>query len=301
MDYKRFVLSYYKNAVQGIHVQRIRCTEEARKPHSHSYYQIYYVLRGRLLHSTSHGDAALSEGNLFILPPGEVHSIRAPLETEVYTFSFMPDIFGAVSDQNRFAASFLNALPTVHALFAKAEISEADSLLIGDLLDKIYFEFSDKRLGFGEIIRAYALALITVLAGSYADRMPHEAGEDETAARIAHCAAYIEENFSDAIAVSDMAEACAMSQSFFSKAFLAHTGQTFHKYLQGCRIRAAIRYMEKGYKITGIYGLVGYNDFSTFYRNFKKITGCAPRAYVTVGREGKRKKINGFAKPPSAI
>jgi AraC-like DNA-binding protein len=288
MDYKRFVLSYYKNAVQGIHVQRIACTEEARKPHNHSYYQLYYVLQGSLLHSTAHGEAALSAGDLFLIPPGEVHSIRASEEAEVYTVSFMPDIFGEVSDQNRFAASFLKALPSVHALFSKAEISEESSMLIRDLLDKIYLEFSEERLGFGEVIRAYVLALVTVLARSYADRMPRETGEDETAARIAHCAAYIEENFSGQITVSEMAKACAMSQSFFCKAFLAHTGQMFHKYLHGCRIRAAIRYMEKGYKITGIYGLVGYNDFSTFYRNFKKITGCAPKQYVSSGARARK-------------
>ena len=37
--------------------------------------------------------------------------------------------------------------------------------------------------------------------------------------------------------------------------------------------------IKKGYKITAIYGLCGYNDFSTFYRNFKKIMGVSPDIY----------------------
>mgnify|MGYP003290739401 CR=1 FL=1 len=32
----------------------------------------------------------------------------------------------------------------------------------------------------------------------------------------------------------------------------------------------ACEYISKGYKLTSLYTYVGYNDFSTFYRNFKK-------------------------------
>ena len=283
MDYKRFVLSYYKNAIQGIHIQRVACTEEAQKPHSHSYYQIYYVLRGSLLHSTAHGEAELFAGDMFLIPPAEVHCIRSPRDTEIYTFSFMPDIFGEAGDSNRFALGFLRSLPSERALFAKAEISKEDSKQARELLDKIYLEFSEKKLGFGEAIRAYALVLITILARSRAGEIPPEAVADETAARIGHCAKYMEANFSEEISLTEMAAACAMSKSFFCKSFLSHTGMTFHRYLQGCRIRAALKYMEKGYKITAIYGLCGYGDFSTFYRNFKKITGCSPKAYFSSG------------------
>ena len=283
MDYKRFVLSYYKNAIQGIHIQRIACTEEAQKPHSHSYFQIYYVLKGSLLHSTAQAEAHLSAGDMFLIPPSAVHCIRSPRDTEIYTFSFMPDIFGEAGDSNRVALGFLRSLPSEHALFAKADVSREDSEQAKALLDKIYLEFSEKKLGFGEAIRAYALLLITILARSHAGAIPPEAVADETAARIEHCAKYMDANFSEEISLSEMAAACAMSKSFFCKSFLAHTGMTFHRYLQGCRIRAALKYMEKGYKITAIYGLCGYSDFSTFYRNFKKITGCSPKAYFSSG------------------
>ena len=89
MDYKKFVLSYYKNAMQGVHIQRIQHSEEAKKPHSHDYFQLYYVLGGSLLHSTAYGEATLSAGDTFFVPPGEMHHIDRTENMELFTFSFM--------------------------------------------------------------------------------------------------------------------------------------------------------------------------------------------------------------------
>ena len=286
MDYKRFVLSYYKNAISGVHIQRITASEEAQKPHSHNYFQIYYVLRGSLLHSTEYGEAELFPGDTFLLAPGEVHHISRTTDMELYTFSFMQDIFGDVGEMNRFAVNFLRSHKGDLDPSARANVSAEDSARIRDLLDKIYEEFSMQRLGFGEVVRAYALALISVFARNLCDRIGAQRISDESSERLSHCVEYIDSNFSDQIDLDEIARACAMSKSFFCKSFLSHTGMTFHKYLNTCRIRAAIRYIEKGYKITGIWGLCGYNDFSTFYRNFKRITGCSPKQYFEEGRPG---------------
>lgn len=53
----------------------------------------------------------------------------------------------------------------------------------------------------------------------------------------------------------------------------------FNNYLNICRVKKATEYIKDGYKITAIYGLCGYTDFSTFYRNFKKIMGVTPMEF----------------------
>ena len=44
MDDRNFILSYYRDATEGMHVQCIRRSEEAQKSHTHAYFQVYYVI-----------------------------------------------------------------------------------------------------------------------------------------------------------------------------------------------------------------------------------------------------------------
>ena len=47
MDIKNFVLSYYQNSTKYFHVQKLDTVTEAQKPHTHEYFQIYYIRKMR--------------------------------------------------------------------------------------------------------------------------------------------------------------------------------------------------------------------------------------------------------------
>ncbi len=94
----------------------------------------------------------------------------------------------------------------------------------------------------------------------------------------------MKENFEKEISLDSMVRLSAMSKSNFCSIFYSVTGKTFNHYLNTIRIHKAAEYIKAGYKITAIYGLCGYNDFSTFYRNFKKIMGISPKEYAINNR-----------------
>lgn len=87
---------------------------------------------------------------------------------------------------------------------------------------------------------------------------------------------YINENYTDDLSLKEICKRNAMSKNSFCKLFGAMTGTSFKNHLNFCSIQGAIKYIKQGYNISVIYGLVGYNDFTTFYRNFKRIIGCSP-------------------------
>ena len=68
MDVKRFFLSNY-GADENFYITKITEPKAALNPHRHGYYQIYYLLSGRLVHHLEDTEAVMSEGELFILPP----------------------------------------------------------------------------------------------------------------------------------------------------------------------------------------------------------------------------------------
>ena len=107
MDIKNFVLSYYKNSTNEFHVQKVEKAVEAQKPHTHEYFQIYYIIKGSLVHFVEQDSSILLQGNMFIVPPGILHYIKPNDDTVFYSLSFLPEFVEKQADDNRLVKEFL--------------------------------------------------------------------------------------------------------------------------------------------------------------------------------------------------
>ena len=284
MKKKNFDIDYYKNAESGIHVQCIENSVEASKPHTHNYYQIYYISKGTLCHVTESGSLRLSRGDMFIIPPGRSHYIENVEDALFYTFSFTMDSlrqFGGIST----ALLFLKNLEN-EEVKTRVQINDDELLLVEGIMEKMHREFSQKRLGYEDVLHSYAVILLTVFARNYYKTSDSFPKASDNRSLILYSIEYINSNYANDLSFEEMCLRSAMSKSSFCKLFAAMTGMSFKSYLNACRIQGAIKYIRQGYNISVIYGLVGYNDFTTFYRNFKKIMGCSPMSYKQCAGEG---------------
>ncbi len=283
MDIKNFVLSYYKNSSPDFHIHKVEESVEAQKPHKHEYFQIYYITKGSLTHIVENKASCLSHGDMFILPPKTIHYIIPDKEAVFYSFSFMSDFLGEPTTANRIAINFLRSLKNDKSKEIRSKISSnsKDIFYLEGIMEHILKEFNEKPLGYDETIRSYTIILITMLARSYFDNNKDSLTDyfENNRLFVMHCVEYIENNFTDNISLEEMSKRCAMSKGNFCSLFYKLTGYSFNNYLNLCRIKKATEYINQGYKITAVYGLCGYNDFSTFYRNFKKIMGISPKQY----------------------
>ena len=276
---KHFILSYYKNADSGFYIQRITNSAEAQKTHSHEYYQIYYILQGSLTHITEHGASKLIKGDAFILPPNCRHSIEEVKNAVFYTLSFTKESLETDKKSQLLIFRFFKDLESFDHMHAKIPIKSDQLLLVESLLERLNAEFYEKQIGYGDAMRAYLTLILTVLARAHFENAPLTISDANSRGRIASCVSYIDANLSEPLTLSDMARFCAMSKSEFCKQFSTVSGTTFGTYLHRARIHRAARLIRENYDIGAVYSLCGYNDFSTFYRNFKKIMGCAPSQY----------------------
>lgn len=279
MDIKNFVLSYYNNAVENFHIQKVENAYEAKKPHTHEYFQIYYIAKGSLMHFIGSKSSKLRQSDMFIIPPGVVHYISPEPNTVFYSFSFMPDFFGETSPAGKLTLLFLRNLLTDKDILPKVSIGSENIFYIESIMERMLNEFNCKDFGFSEIIHAYAVLLVTVLARNYYEKNTLPEYFDNSKQFILHCIEYIENNFTERITLDEISKLSAMSKNSFCELFYKLTGHSFNSYLNICRIKKATEYIKDGYKITAIYGLCGYANFSTFYRNFKKIMGVAPNEF----------------------
>ncbi|WP_430885054.1 AraC family transcriptional regulator [Fusibacter sp. JL216-2] len=91
---------------------------------------------------------------------------------------------------------------------------------------------------------------------------------------------FIEQNYRDNIALSDIASVAGFNQSYFCRFFKGATGRTLVEYLNEYRCHIARRRLENASEsITEIALECGFSSVSYFSRTFKSYFGVSPSAY----------------------
>jgi two-component system response regulator YesN len=97
---------------------------------------------------------------------------------------------------------------------------------------------------------------------------------------IAHATAFIQESYSQDIALEDVAVQVGVSAGYLSRLFRQVTGETFKAYLTHVRLQEAKRLLtQSSAKVYEIADSVGYNDQHYFSEVFRKNTGLSPLEY----------------------
>lgn len=91
---------------------------------------------------------------------------------------------------------------------------------------------------------------------------------------------YIETNFTETLAVDELADRVALGRRNFERRFKMATGTSVIAYVQRVRIEAAKKQLEQNaHTIFEIMHNVGYSDNKSFREVFRKITGVTPAEY----------------------
>lgn len=278
MEIRNFVLSFYPDTADGVHIQRVEHPREAKEFHTHQYYQIYYIAKGSLTHYVSDQTCRLSRGDMFLIPPGITHRIEDHDGILFYSLSFTPQVLEEVSRTAGFAADFLRSgIPIRPGI----TVPQDEVLRVETIMEQIYGEFGAKQVAGSQVIKLYIgllLTLFTRICLKETERMPLP-GQETRNRFLLYCVDYIEHNYFRDLTLDGIVRQAAVSRSEFCRSFKQVTGHSFHAYLNLCRIRSAADRIRKGEKITAVARQCGYGDFSTFYRNFSKIMGMSPTEY----------------------
>lgn len=91
---------------------------------------------------------------------------------------------------------------------------------------------------------------------------------------------YVKENYESEITLDQISQIALLTVPAFCRYFKKYTKKTFTQFVNDFRIRQAIRLIAMGDKsISEIATEVGYNNFSHFNKQFKKVTGETPSKY----------------------
>ncbi len=107
--------------------------------------------------------------------------------------------------------------------------------------------------------------------------------------KIDEALAYINKHLSEELSVDFLANKCYLSRYYFMRRFKESTGYTVHNYICQKRLTAAAELLEEGMGVTDAAMKVGFSEYSSFLRSFKKLYNATPSEYLL-----RREKLDSF-------
>ncbi len=91
---------------------------------------------------------------------------------------------------------------------------------------------------------------------------------------------YISENLNSKVTLDELAKKFYLSKYYLCHEFKRVTGFSVFDYIRYKKMLDVKRRLQAGQPINEVWCELGYEDYSNFYRNFKKATGISPKEYV---------------------
>ena len=284
-----FTLAHFGAGQRQYHIYRIQNSKLAHKPHYHNYFQVCFVTRGEILHSQGSREMTLGPGDAFIIPPGFSHSIRFHnAYSEIYSLSFAPGVAGNEIFHPH-VRNFLDALQSGEAIRLRVMPDKDRRKMLQSLLDCLILQQDSDCLPELSPASSIITAILYLLAQSYYAHPENADAMDALAYNnaLVLCTQYIDEHFREKLSIEELAHRFGLSRSSFCTVFPQFTGMSPGRYIANKRIQEAQLLIRAHQDMTlGQIGTtVGYEDNTTFYRNFLQIAGMSPGKYRQLCRE----------------
>ena len=248
--------------------------------HSHTFYELLYCINScGAEYLVGPERYRLQQGDIIFVPPGVSHR---PLLPEGMQEPYMRYVLWLSPE---FMAQYARLFPyTFTEKQTRASMLRTGGTAwehLGDLFRAGVQETEQHADGWEAAVIGNTMLLLTRIKRATDAQIASllKAEKPELLDRIA---TYVEENYSHAITIGELAKIFYVSSSTISHLFKQKLGVSLYRYVTQRRLIAAKTLIEKGLPLEDIAGQSGFTDYSGFYRAFKQAYGISPRQYRTL-------------------
>ena len=244
--------------------------QHAYPRHSHEYFVISLIERGRQSFTHSGTKYITPPGGVIFINPGVVHTGEAvdkkgfELRSIYPTISHMKMAIYELTGRNQPLPYF-------------ADIRVDDPWVTKNILSLHKILLQDSTAMECE---SRFIWILTQLVKRYSDTITNEQKPGNESKTIQKAREYIEDSFARQVGLNDLARYVALSPYYFLRVFSAEVGMPPHAYLESVRIRHAQRLIRAGKALAEVAIEVGFSSQSHMTRSFKKIIGVTPGQYA---------------------
>lgn len=242
--------------------------------HWHASTEIIVPIENNVIVHMKGQEYDLSPGDIFVIPPGELHELVIPETGIRLVFLFDLSVLQTVNGFPYLNSTFSNQV----LINPSDSIYDNEMLLLYQMFSDYYSQSSLREVKiFSKMINFYVAYQES--QNFLSPSMPKKY-EKNIMDRLNIVFFYISQHYTEDIPLEKAAEVAGFSKYHFSRIFKDFSGKNYFDYLSLQRIKAAERLLLLPDKsITDIAYQSGFGSLCAFNRAFKKKNQCTPSEY----------------------
>ena len=246
-------------------------------PHSHDYLEVMYLYDGAVTHHWNRGQATLTRGDFFFIPPGLTHWIdNCGAEDIAVNLILSTDLFDREMTSGRWLADWYAGCcgEDSRPLLLHTGMSAAR-----DTICRMMQEAFDPDGFSGEAVeQLFGVLLVDIRRASKGEQ---KTGQQDVLYRVVR---YIESRYRT-VTLAEAAAHFGYTPGYLSARMKRELGQSFSEFRQSfCMAQAALLLRESELPGTEVASQSGFTNMTHFYRLFDRAFHQTPADYRTAAR-----------------
>lgn len=240
--------------------------------HLHNYYEFLYFKSGDASYIVENNIYQINEGDIFITRPGELHTLTFH-SSKIYERCFIQISKDFLSEFNLFDKIDSHPLGENNRISANA----AEKYGLYDYFKNIEYYIVHRLPESDAMIKSYFIQFLVNISSIDED---DEISSSIQKNRIDDVIDYLTKNISSDITLDFLSDKFFINKYYMCHSFKKKTGLTIKEYMNTRKVTKAKHLLTSGTDIMNLCYDCGFNDYSTFYKTFKKLTGKSPKEFL---------------------
>lgn len=238
--------------------------------HTHNLCEVYLFLNGKASFRIEGSEYRLERGDLLVMRPAEAHCIQVQPDYpyERISMHFDPELFERIDPEHKLLRVFTDREAGRFNRFSTTDFQDQSYRM---MLSQLMQPETCHRLN----IIAALIPMLNQLHQLYLQRDEHApAGEGTLLFQVIR---HINEHLAEPLTLDALCEQFYISKPQLCRSFKRTTGASVGEYIAAKRLLQAQSMLRAGSPPTQVCTACGFNDYSAFYRAYRKHFGIGPK------------------------